>query len=100
MAAGLQVYAANGTLTLDTNTRHGRLLGITQLPLTAGSMSVPALSQGLPWANVLPPAVNYVNGLPVGSNGKYLQLPVISFSGTTLSWTANNWQCFVLYGVY
>jgi len=87
MPAGLQCLDANGNLVVDLTTRMTRLIGQVN-QATAGSMSVPAFSQGTPF--VMP--VIDQNGVMYPQ-----QIPIPTVSGTTLSWPANS---NFFYGTY
>lgn len=90
MPAGLQVWDAAGNLIFDTADRAGRVLGsVTTTTGAAGSITNAALSQGTPFALVEP--------LDTLAAGDYV--PVATFGGTTMSWTAG-YACLILYGVY
>lgn len=94
MTAGLQVFDANGNLTLDITDRLTRVIGSFTVAAgaAAGSITVAQFSTGTPWVFPLIYSIN-------GDNTD----PAFSISGTTLSWTANTAaliDVFVIYGVY
>lgn len=79
MAAGIQVWDANGVLTLDTNYRIGRFYGvINNAPLT-GSVQIPS-------------------GIPIAVHTAVAQE---SFSsGTAEFWTSGTTLHWRIYGLY
>lgn len=76
---------------MDTTTRMGRVAGsVATSANVAGSVSNAVFGLGTPFAYFLP-----TSGIT------YDQLtPVISFSGTTMSWTAASTAGLLVYGVY
>lgn len=99
MPSGIQVFAENTSIVLDTNDRMTFILGsfVTQ---KGQNGSVQAEFNGRPsWAQVIG-----VGGY-FGSSGA----PVVTISGNTLSWTwdypnaSRSYQCpsaFIVYGAY
>jgi hypothetical protein len=81
MATGLQVWAQNGTLLIDTTTSVVLQLGIISIggagAPQSGAIADGRLGQGRPYAFQL------LGGIPGYDNKE----AVISISGTTLSWT-------------
>lgn len=97
MAAGLQVWDASGNLLIDTTTWCGQILGNFTLaaPHSAGSLSDGNLTLGRPFAFLLPNDGN--NGSKAAGNP---QGQTVTISGSTLSWSASDQACQVIYGVY
>lgn len=95
MGLGLQIWDASGTQVLDTSWRMGRVLGQLTANGTNGSVNIPDLSQGTPWA------IAITNGAQTISVP-----PVTSFSGTTLNWSYDQgtggtvYAATIIYGVY
>jgi hypothetical protein len=92
MPQGLQTWNSAGDLTLDTNYDVGRVLGITSITSSAGSVTDAGLTTGRPfwW---------YMKD----DGGSFSTQPDISVSGSTLSWSwpsggGSNGR--ILYGVY
>lgn len=92
MAAGLQVWDANGDQIVDTTTRLGRIIGITTISTNTGSINDADFADGTPFFIATPTNVSSP------SFG-----PKLSMSGTTLSWdfegrTVSSHR--LVYGVY
>lgn len=77
MAAGLQVFNADGSLQFDGSTRITRLLGVIGVGGN-GSFSHAGLSTGTPFA------VFQSYGIGINST-----MPAFNFSGNTFSWSFN-----------
>ncbi len=94
MPAGFQCWDENGTLLYDTTTNMGRILGTISTGGVNGSLSVPAFSQGTPFA--FPVLV-----LSDAASVDVFQ-PLVTISGTTLSWTypRGSGQATIVYGTY
>lgn len=79
MAAGLQIWDANGVLVSDTTMRWGRFLGVVNIPKPTGNASGSVVDAGLS------------TGEPFwfcfGATGDWVIQPAISVSGNTLSWS-------------
>jgi hypothetical protein len=96
MGLGLQIWDASGTQVLDTSWRMGRVLGQLTGITQNGSVNIPDLSQGTPWAF----AFNTTGVGGVGTNA------YVTFSGTTMSWTFDSmassspFPTIIVYGVY
>ena len=93
MAAGLQVWDASGHLVLDVTDPISRLSGTASIPAgSTGSVTVPNASQGSIWYAVL-------------VNGGSTYCPVVSVSGSTISWSPATIftpavDAILLYGTY
>lgn len=92
---GLQVFDRGGNIVLDITDRLSRVLGSVNTGAVAGSTSNAALSSGTPWH-----MNTNADGTIMGTSDAQC---VVSFSGTTMSWsygagTAKNVD--ILYGVY
>lgn len=92
MANGVQVWRADGKVLVSTDKRMGRIMGVYGAT-GPGSITIPALSQGTPWA-----IVQDKNGL----REAYL---TITISGTTISWTQTSMfsqsvDALIYYGIY
>lgn len=96
--AGLQVYNANGQLTLEVTDRITRVTGTGQtVSNVAGSMVVPGVStqtKGTPFYQVLTSPQ-----FPFGSPGTS-HMPQFNISGNTVTWTAATIPCQFIVGVY
>nr|WP_092069553.1 hypothetical protein [Dendrosporobacter quercicolus]NSL47514.1 hypothetical protein [Dendrosporobacter quercicolus DSM 1736]SDL92505.1 hypothetical protein SAMN04488502_1011194 [Dendrosporobacter quercicolus] len=97
MPCGLQIWDANGNLTLDVTDRLTRVLGTFSTGTTDGSHTDAALAFGTPW-------IHATSSYPYNSYA--CQYTV---SGTTISWTFIEGSPFnqdgkrpeyVIYGVY
>lgn len=96
MPQGLQVWDANGVLTLDVTSRLGVLLGAVDTNKVNGSVVVQAFNRGTPFffANLLENTL-----IPGG------RAPRVYTSGNTLYWvydgnSANKFNARIFYGVY
>lgn len=92
MPQGLQVFDASGNVLVDTSTRLGRILGVTTITTTTGSVVDSDFANGTPFWYAIPLSIADVE---FG--------PDLSFSGTTLSWdfqgrTVTSHR--LVYGVY
>lgn len=90
MAQGLQVWDASAALIFDTSAALFRELGVVAIGSdnNSGSVTDAGFSEGLPmWFVISTQLDNY---------------PDISFSGTTLTWTANGtpFSGTLYYGTY
>lgn len=93
---------ATGNIILDITDRLTRVIGVFNSGSAAGSLNVPAFAMGAGWAAVLEAQ------LPPSSPSTLYSYPIISISGTTLSWSFPNYQgqsitiipCDIIYGVY
>ena len=92
MPLGLQVFDASGNVIVDTSTRLGRILGVTNTNTSTGSLVNSNFSTGTPFWYAIPLLRNDVH---FG--------PLITVSGNTLSWDYQG-RTFVnhriVYGVY
>lgn len=92
MTVGIQTFNSSGQLQLDTSHGISRVIGIiTATAAGSGSVSLPS-GYGSYWFHVAP------------SNGSQYS-PVVSISGTTLSWNPATIfgpavDCTIIYGVY
>jgi len=77
MGQGLQIWDGSGNLVLDTAHRLTRILGMFDTGTSDGSVSFPGLATGTGF---------YVKLTPDLGNAP----PVVTISGTTVSWTFNN----------
>jgi hypothetical protein len=93
MVQGVEVYDASGNLTLSVTDRLTKLLGAVNVS-SSGSLTLPAALAGNSYWFAFIPSTSGFTGTP----------PVISVSGTTLSWTypagATNLSGTVHYGMY
>lgn len=92
MAAGLQVFKADGTLAMDTNNRIAKVLGSIAVSAN-GSVYVPLLAGNTPFFFV------YANQAQSAVTGG---LPNVSASSGTISWNypATALACTIIYGMY
>jgi len=74
--AGLQVFGADGKLQVDIGQRIGRIIGKFNTGTSPGSITVPDFAQGSPF---------YL--ISLFNSGVTVFGPVVTISGTTLSWT-------------
>lgn len=83
MSYGFRVWDAAGNLTLDLSTRCGRIIGIGDPGPNDGTWNIPEFAQGIPFTAFLNPnaITEFVSGQQVYG------YPIVSVSGTTLSWT-------------
>ena len=91
MPYGIEIYDGTGKTVFDASYRIVRVIGFANLPAGAGSLSNAAFITGTPFFFMQPTGTE----LQVGSPAK----KTISFSGTTMSWTAGE-AVTVYYGVY
>lgn len=77
MPQGMQIWDPSGKLVLDTAHRLTRMLGVFDTGVTDGSMNFPGFTTGTPF---------YIKLTPDLGNAP----PVVSISGTTLTWSFNN----------
>lgn len=82
MAAGLQVFNANGQLIVDLTTRMSRLIEVIDPGLSDGSKAFPSVN------NSIAAILSDYSAAQSGSGGAGA-LPVVSVSGNTVSWTFN-----------
>jgi len=94
MPHGLRTWDASGNLIIDVSTRLTRIIGTQAITPVDGSLSNADFALGTPFW--------YFTNVPVGK-----ATPVVSFSGTTLTWTwpASTTQfprdnMTLVYGVY
>ena len=92
MGQGLQVFAADGSLIMDTVDRLTRIVGSVYSGVGAGSVSVPAFSTGTPFY-----FVQREGDIGANINDAFKQ---ITISGTTLSWDQYSKPATIVYGVY
>lgn len=90
MAAGLQVYDAQGRITVDITGNFPKFVGQVYSGLSNGSVNVPALAQGRAFAYILPDGFSTPNRYPI--------YPLISVGSTTISWQFNNFSTGVFAG--
>jgi hypothetical protein len=100
MTVGLQVWDASGNLIIDQSTVLGRVIAIIDANTSSGSVSVPGLDQGTPFA------------IPMLQQGGASETPTntypdCTFSGTVVSWTRQAYPsgtalaaCKLLLGVH
>lgn len=91
MDAGLQIFDAAGQIRVDYAKRIGKVLGILIVPEgQAGSLQVPDAARGVPFL-----VATYIGAYTTAA------LPFQpTFSGTTLSWSANSRPIMIVYGYY
>mgnify|MGYP001355592492 CR=1 FL=1 len=70
---GIRIWDPAGNLILDETMRTGRRVTEHTVTGTTGSFTVPGLTEGEPW--------------DVFVTGSLGGVPVVSYSGTTVSWT-------------
>lgn len=92
--AGLQVFDASGALTTDTPDAQTRYFGTLSIAAgSSGTLAVPGFSEGTPW-------VFLTGGGTTGRN----QLPDITWTGSSLSWSYSDTNgavaAKVMYGVF
>ena len=92
MSVGLEVYDASGNKLVDPDTSMGRILGSVVSGTTGGSLVDADFAQGTPFTISL--NVSGTNP-PIPHLG-----PVITFSGTTMSWGTTTQSALILYGVH
>lgn len=91
-----------GNIIIDITDRLTRVIGLFNSGSTGGTINVPAFALGAGWAAVLE------SQLPPQSPSTLYSYPIVSISGTTLSWSFPNYQgqpitivpCDIIYGVY
>lgn len=95
MPAGLEVYDASGRPVVRLTDRLGAIVGIFSTGTAAGSINIPGLARGVPF---------YVVQTGWSSAVGASNLPQISISGTTVSWSSpfpGDMQSVTVYvGVY
>lgn len=95
MPAGLEVYDALGRPTVRLTDRLGAIVGVFSTGTSPGSITLPGLSRGTPFYTV---QTGWSSA--VGASN----LPQISISGTTVSWSIpfpGDTQSVIVYvGVY
>lgn len=83
MPQGLEVYDEQGQLRFSATDRLTRLIGEVYSGSSAGAISVPEFAtHGSPWFCVYDDT-----STSAGTLGNQLYTPVVTISGTTLSWT-------------
>lgn len=87
MAFGIKVLDASGNQMLGSDDRITRVLGITSSTTAADSLTDSRFADGTPWSVVL--------GADYSAWGK-----TVTFSGTTMSWTASSFSGNIVYGIY
>jgi len=96
MSTGLKVWDASGSLTFDTTTRCGRVLGVTTATGSSGSITNADFSQGTPWAIAV--TLSSTSSVPIPC--------YTTFSGNTLNWayptsiSGGYYNTMIVYGVY
>lgn len=78
MPVGLEVYDVSGRPVVRLTDRLGAIVGVFNTGTSAGSVSVPGLARGSPF---------YVIQTGWSSSVGASNLPQISISGTTVSWS-------------
>jgi hypothetical protein len=100
MGQGLQIFNPSGQLVLDTASGLGRVLGTLDVS-QAGSLDVPALSSGRPFA--------FATVLQTPRGNITADVIQISFNGTLMSWQFRAFyyrnpldvlSAYLTYGVY
>ena len=81
MAAGMQVWDAQGNIIFDTTSIVGRVIGVIDASATSGSAVVVGLDQGTPFA--IPQLQKNTLSILINTDS----YPVCTFSGNTVSWT-------------
>lgn len=97
MTQGLQVFDANGKLTVDITDSLARIIGTISIAVgTSGSVAVPAQAGG---TRIF---VVKLASTPVGpvSNGPSNRRTEVTISGNTISWTAGRDAVVLRYGVF
>ena len=97
MPQGLQIWDANGVSVLDATTRAGLIIGNASTGVSDGSVTDSRLGFGTPfWFCTLKSFT--VGDIPI--------IPIISFSGTTITWqfppsypNGKRKDCLISYGV-
>jgi hypothetical protein len=92
MPAGVETRDTAGNVVLTLGDRLSRILGSFNTGTVSGSLVDAGLASGTPWACCI--------GYGSASTSSSTIPPVVTFSGTTLSWTAPSVDNLVLYGVY
>jgi hypothetical protein len=94
MTTDFEVYDPSGNLLMNSSTRLSRYVGrMTIVADSTGSITVPGAANGKIWWQVYYPGTGYYS-------------PLISASGTTLSWAPNpsfpgtHTDVVVLYGIF
>lgn len=95
MPAGLQVWDSGGNLIIDITTRCGCVLGSAFSSTSIGNFTVTdeIFTLGTPYYLYLP--YNNINVTNLG-----ITIPTVSFSGSTMTVTANGCVGTIMYGVY
>lgn len=96
MPAGIQIWNAAGVEVMNITSRLGLYLGTIETGTTAGSINVPGLSKGTPFAFALGEQWAYAGQSSV---------PNITISGTTISWSWSQQYGYfasvtIVYGIY
>ena len=95
MSQGLQIFDADGNITLDITDRFTRCLGIITSGTTSSSVIDADLANGVPW---------YIVRIVPMDNIGFIQPLLVTISGTTLSWTFSGagdaYSHYIYYGVY
>ena len=98
MADGLKVWDASGNLTFDGTTRISRVIGVTGVAAGAtGSITDAGFATGTPYCLCI-----RANAGSVTQPNAAMAAPIISFSGTTMSYNvaSPSGDHFLIYGVY
>ena len=98
MATGIKVWDASGNLTFDGTTRLSRVLGTLFVAAgAAGSITDAGFATGSPYCI----AISTNAGTPTQPNAS-MAAPIISFSGTTMSYdvASPSNDHLLIYGVY
>lgn len=82
MTMGLQTWDEQGRPMIDVSTVMGRVIGVVDANSASGSVNVPGLDQGAPFA--IPILAQGGNGSQQFGTNTY---PNCTFSGNTVSWT-------------
>lgn len=97
MTQGLQVFDANGKLTVDITDSLARIIGTISIAAgTSGSVTVPAQLGGTR-IFVIKLASAPVGPVSGGSSNKRTE---VTISGNTINWTAGRDAVVLRYGVY
>jgi hypothetical protein len=102
MAAGLQIFDASGAVVVDLSDRPGRILGAASATTSSatygnnGSVTDARLANGTPFYIITP---------FFGFFGDDFGYPIVTFSGTTMSWNyVDNgnaaFVCTIYYGTF
>lgn len=96
MAEGLEIFDANGQQVFGPGSSNVTILGVATANKSNGSIVNSNLSRGAPVV---------ISALPLGAGDIVYYMPIVTFSGNTMSWTyevsgaSYNSEFRIIYGV-